>query len=70
MAHPTFIDEKFYEKFFRNNVYYIGSSKYNLKNIQNFTKNNQNYIDDLSGSELNDHCKKRLKTISSFLLLS
>ena len=52
MAHPNFIDEKFYEKFFRNNVYYIGSSKYNLKNIQNFTKNNQNYIDDLSGSEL------------------
>ena len=52
MVHPNFIDEKFYEKFFRNNVYYIGSSKYNLKNIQNFTKNNQNYIDDLSGSEL------------------
>jgi len=52
MVHPNFIDEKFYEKFFRNNIYYIGSSKYNLKNIQNFTKNNQNYIDDLSGSEL------------------
>ena len=52
MVHPNFIDEKFYEKFFRNNVYYIGSSKYNLKNIQNFTKNNQNYIDDLSGGEL------------------
>ena len=52
MVHPNFIDEKFYEKFFRNNIYYIGSSKYNLKNIQNFTKNNQNYIDDLSGNEL------------------
>ena len=52
MVHPNFIDEKFYEKFFKNNIYYIGSSKYNLKNIQNFTKNNQNYIDDLSGSEL------------------
>ena len=52
MVHPNFIDEKFYEKFFKNNIYYIGSSTYNLKNIQNFTKNNQNYIDDLSGSEL------------------
>jgi 2-polyprenyl-3-methyl-5-hydroxy-6-metoxy-1,4-benzoquinol methylase len=52
MVHPNFIDEKFYEKFFKNNIYYIGSSKYNLKNIQNFTKNNQNYIDDLSGNEL------------------
>lgn len=52
MVHPNFIDEKFYEKFFRNNIYYIGSSKYNFKNIQNFTKNNQNYIDDLSGGEL------------------
>ena len=52
MVHPNFIDEKFYEKFFKNNIYYIGSSKYNLKNIHNFTKNNQNYIDDLSGSEL------------------
>jgi hypothetical protein len=52
MVHPNFIDEKFYEKFFNNNIYYIGSSKYNLKNIQNFTKNNQNYIDDLSGDEL------------------
>lgn len=52
MVHPNFIDEKFYEKFFKNNIYYIGSSKYNLKNIQNFTKNNQNYIDDLSGGEL------------------
>ena len=52
MVHPNFIDEKFYEKFFKNNIYYIGSSKYNLKNIHNFTKNNQNYIDDLSGGEL------------------
>ena len=52
MVHPNFIDEKFYEKFFKNNIYYIGSSTYNLKNIQNFTKNNQNYIDDLSGGEL------------------
>ena len=52
MVHPNFIDEKFYEKFFKNNIYYIGSSKYNLKNIQNFTKNNQNYIDDLSEGEL------------------
>ena len=52
MIHPNFIDEKFYEKFFKNNIYYIGSSKYNLKNIHNFTKNNQNYIDDLSGGEL------------------
>lgn len=52
MVHLNFIDEKFYEKFFNNNIYYIGSSKYNLKNIQNFTKNNQNYIDDLSGDEL------------------
>ena len=52
MVHPNFIDEKFYEKFFKNNIYYIGSSKYNFKNIHNFTKNNQNYIDDLSGSEL------------------
>jgi 2-polyprenyl-3-methyl-5-hydroxy-6-metoxy-1,4-benzoquinol methylase len=45
MVHPNFIDEKFYEKFFKNNIYYIGSSKYNLKNIQN-------YFDDLSGGEL------------------
>ena len=52
MVHPNFIDEKFYQKFFRNNVCYIGSNKYNLKNIQDFTINNQNYIDDLSGHEL------------------
>ena len=32
MVHPNFIDEKF----FRNNIYYIGSSKYSLENIQNF----------------------------------
>ena len=36
MVHPNFIDEKFYEKFFNNNIYYIGSSKYNLKNIFSF----------------------------------
>jgi len=52
MVHPTFIDEKFYKNFFKNKIYYIGSSKYNLKNIENFINNDQCYIDDLSGNEL------------------
>ena len=52
MVHPNFIDEKFYQKFFRENIFYIGSSEYNLRNIQNFIDSNQNYIDNLSGDEL------------------
>ena len=58
MVHPNFIDEKFYEKFFEKNIYYIGSSKFNLNNIQNFTKNHKNYIDDLSGDTLMIIAKK------------
>ena len=52
MVHPNFIDEKFYQKFFKENIYYIGSSEYNLKSIKNFINNNQNYVDNLSGNEL------------------
>ena len=52
MVHPNFIDEKFYQKFFKENIYYIGSSEYNLKNIKNFINSNQNYVDNLSGNEL------------------
>ena len=52
MVHPNFIDEIFYQKFFSENIFYIGSSEYNSKNIRNFINSNQNYIDNLSGSEL------------------
>jgi len=52
MVHPNFIDEKFYQKFFKENIFYIGSSEYNLKNIKNFINNNQDYVDNLSGNEL------------------
>ena len=52
MVHPNFIDEIFYQKFFSENIFYIGSSEYNSKNIKNFINSNQNYIDNLSGSEL------------------
>jgi hypothetical protein len=52
MVHPNFIDEKFYQKFFSENIYYIGSSEYNLKNIKNFIYSNNNYVDNLSGNEL------------------
>ena len=52
MTHPNFIDEKFYQKFFSENIFYIGSSEYNLQNIKNFINSDQNYIDNLSGSEL------------------
>ena len=52
MEHPNFIDEKFYQKFFSENIFYIGSSEYNLQNIKNFINSDQNYIDNLSGSEL------------------
>ena len=54
MVHPNFIDEIFYQKFFSENIFYIGSSEYeyNSKNIKNFIHSNQNYIDNLSGSEL------------------
>ena len=52
MVHPYFIDEKFYQNFFKENIFYIGSSEYNLKNIKNFVNSNQSYIDNLSGNEL------------------
>ena len=52
MVHPNLIDEKFYQKFFSNKKYYIGSNPFNLNNINNYIINNKNFIDDLSGSEL------------------
>lgn len=52
MVHPNLIDEKFYQKFFADKKYYIGSNPFNLDNIKDFVVNNKNFIDDLSGSEL------------------
>ena len=54
MVHPYFIDEKFYQKFFSDNFFYIGSAdhEYNLKNIENFVNSDQSYVDDLSKNEL------------------
>jgi 2-polyprenyl-3-methyl-5-hydroxy-6-metoxy-1,4-benzoquinol methylase len=58
MVHGNLIDEIFYQKFFSENIFYIGScdyhlkGEYNFKNIKNFINSNQNYIDNLSGNEL------------------